>query len=233
MKQPGRLNLRWKTMGGKVFWKTLEERGGFRLQQLSWRPHHFRILDSVDIRVWWDTCPLDKALVAFEEVADKGVAPPLNPVEHLSESVVRPAGRVLVDTIEGPLSRLADEAVWRAFSYMAIALLCQATILGLSILHAWIRKRGQVAAGLDPWLVYRAVYLIVMVTTVALAATLWQERIMGATRLVQTKIGLTDQQRNDLYGRIKHIAFRPAATALVTALGVSLCLFLITGEFWT
>ena len=72
MKQPGRLNLRWKTMGGKVFWKTLEERGGFRLQQLSWRPHHFRILDSVDIRVWWDTRPLDKALVAFEEVADKG-----------------------------------------------------------------------------------------------------------------------------------------------------------------
>jgi len=98
------------------------------------------------------------------------------------------------------------------------------------------RQRGFVhrpPAGLDPWLVYRAVYLIVMVTTVALAATRWQERIMGATRLVQTKIGLTDQQRNDLYGRIKHIAFRPAATALVTALGVSLCLFLITGEFWT
>jgi hypothetical protein len=47
-------NMPWKTMGGKVFWNTLSERYGWRLQQNVFT-EHYRILDPEDIRQAWGT----------------------------------------------------------------------------------------------------------------------------------------------------------------------------------
>lgn len=45
-------NIRFPTMGGKVFWEELEARGGYRLQR-SLLDGHCRILDVDDERVAW------------------------------------------------------------------------------------------------------------------------------------------------------------------------------------
>jgi len=51
-----------KTMGGKVWWKLLEERNGFKIQQ-NIISQHYRILDSEDRRIW--------SSFKFDEVEEK------------------------------------------------------------------------------------------------------------------------------------------------------------------
>jgi hypothetical protein len=46
------LNLRLPTMGGKVFWNTLEVKYGFKLQQ-NINTGHYRILDPADCKQRW------------------------------------------------------------------------------------------------------------------------------------------------------------------------------------
>lgn len=45
-------NLPTKTMGGKMFWDTLDKRNGWKLQQNLFTGH-FRILDQDDVRQAW------------------------------------------------------------------------------------------------------------------------------------------------------------------------------------
>jgi hypothetical protein len=45
-------NWRMPTLGGKVFWNTLDIRNGFKLQQNK-NTGHFRILDPSDSRIDW------------------------------------------------------------------------------------------------------------------------------------------------------------------------------------
>lgn len=47
-------NIPFPTMGGEVFWNTLAEYNGWRLQQ-NMLTHHARILDSDNIRIAWGT----------------------------------------------------------------------------------------------------------------------------------------------------------------------------------
>ena len=47
-------NIPFATMGGKVFWNTLAERNGYKLQQ-NMITQHARILNSDDVRVAWGT----------------------------------------------------------------------------------------------------------------------------------------------------------------------------------
>lgn len=48
------LNLPMKTMGGKVFWNIVREKGGWKLQQNMFTGH-YRILDPNNIRRGWET----------------------------------------------------------------------------------------------------------------------------------------------------------------------------------
>jgi len=45
-------NIPFPTMGGKVFWNTLEEHGGWKLQQ-NMLTRHCRILDPNNVRRAW------------------------------------------------------------------------------------------------------------------------------------------------------------------------------------
>lgn len=47
-------NVPFPTMGGEVFWNTLEEYNGWKLQQ-NMITHHARILNSDNIRIAWGT----------------------------------------------------------------------------------------------------------------------------------------------------------------------------------
>lgn len=47
-------NISFPTMGGEVFWNTLAEYNGWKLQQ-NMITHHARILDSNNIRIAWGT----------------------------------------------------------------------------------------------------------------------------------------------------------------------------------
>jgi hypothetical protein len=45
-------NLPMKTLGGEIFWQTIESRNGWKLQQNIFSEHH-RILDPQKIRQAW------------------------------------------------------------------------------------------------------------------------------------------------------------------------------------
>lgn len=47
-------NIPFPTMGGEVFWNTLAEYNGWKLQQ-NMITHHARILDSDNVRIAWGT----------------------------------------------------------------------------------------------------------------------------------------------------------------------------------
>lgn len=47
-------NIKFPTMGGNVFWITLAECNGWKLQQNDFT-HHARILDNNDVRIAWGT----------------------------------------------------------------------------------------------------------------------------------------------------------------------------------
>ncbi|MEW4060828.1 MULTISPECIES: helix-turn-helix transcriptional regulator [Bacillus] len=55
-----------KTMGGKVWWKTIEKKGEFRLQQ-HLISHHYRILDSYD-DLWFSSFEKAEALERLDEL---------------------------------------------------------------------------------------------------------------------------------------------------------------------
>lgn len=55
-----------KTLGGKVWWKPVETRGDFRLQQ-NVISHHFRILDEENYR-WFSSFDKEEALKRLEEL---------------------------------------------------------------------------------------------------------------------------------------------------------------------
>lgn len=62
-------NTKQKTLGGKVWWKQIQEKGNFRLQQ-NLISQHYRILDKQDYR-WFNSFDLEEALGHLEKlVAD-------------------------------------------------------------------------------------------------------------------------------------------------------------------
>ncbi len=59
-----------KTMGGKVWWKEVEKRGEFKLQQ-NVVSQHFRIIDDSHYR-WLSTFDLEEALLHLKHLEKKG-----------------------------------------------------------------------------------------------------------------------------------------------------------------
>ncbi len=56
-----------KTLGGKVWWKQIQEKGNFRLQQ-NLISQHYRILDKHDYR-WFNLFDLEEALEQLDTLA--------------------------------------------------------------------------------------------------------------------------------------------------------------------
>ncbi|MGG8364471.1 helix-turn-helix transcriptional regulator [Bacillus cereus] len=56
-----------KTLGGKVWWKQIQEKGNFRLQQ-NLISQHYRILDKYDYR-WFNSFDLEEALEQLDRLA--------------------------------------------------------------------------------------------------------------------------------------------------------------------
>ncbi|CCW07732.1 transcriptional regulator [Bacillus cereus] len=56
-----------KTLGGKVWWKQIQEKGNFRLQQ-NLISQHYRILDKYDYR-WFNSFDLEEALEQLDTLA--------------------------------------------------------------------------------------------------------------------------------------------------------------------
>jgi DNA-binding XRE family transcriptional regulator len=54
-------NFKEKTLGGKVWWKQIQEKGHFRLQQNLLISQHYRILDEHDYR-WFSSFDREDAL---------------------------------------------------------------------------------------------------------------------------------------------------------------------------
>jgi len=64
-------NIPLKTMGGHVFWTTLAEANGWKLQQ-NMVTHHARILDDDNTRIAWGTINgMQKAFERFDELQMK------------------------------------------------------------------------------------------------------------------------------------------------------------------
>lgn len=55
-----------KTLGGKLWWKEIENRGNFRLQQ-NLISHHYRILDEEHYR-WFSSFEKDEAMKRLDEL---------------------------------------------------------------------------------------------------------------------------------------------------------------------
>ena len=63
-------NIPMPTMGGKVFWNTLCEYNGWKLQQ-NMITHHARILNNDDIRIAWGTINgMIRALDRFKKLSN-------------------------------------------------------------------------------------------------------------------------------------------------------------------
>ncbi len=58
-----------RTMGGKVWWKLLEEREGYRLQQ-NLISNHYRILDEDNYR-WYSSFEKEEAMKRLNELAER------------------------------------------------------------------------------------------------------------------------------------------------------------------
>lgn len=68
-------NIPTKTMGGEVFWNTLAEANGWKMQQNMFT-HHARILNSENVRVAWGTVngmykAMDRLIDASKRYSDK------------------------------------------------------------------------------------------------------------------------------------------------------------------
>lgn len=63
-------NIPMPTLGGEVFWNTLCERNGWKLQQ-NMITHHARILNSANVRIAWGTVNgMIRALNRFIELSN-------------------------------------------------------------------------------------------------------------------------------------------------------------------
>ncbi|MGT4651596.1 helix-turn-helix transcriptional regulator [Bacillus cereus] len=60
-------NFKEKTLGGKVWWKQIQEKGNFRLQQ-NLISQHYRILDRQDYR-WFNSFDLEETLNQLNKLA--------------------------------------------------------------------------------------------------------------------------------------------------------------------
>ncbi|HDR7437115.1 MULTISPECIES: helix-turn-helix domain-containing protein [Bacillus] len=60
-------NAKQKTLGGKVWWKQIQEKGIYRLQQ-NLISQHYRILDKQDYR-WFNSFDLEDAIGHLEKLA--------------------------------------------------------------------------------------------------------------------------------------------------------------------
>ncbi|WOA66713.1 helix-turn-helix domain-containing protein (plasmid) [Bacillus mycoides] len=60
-------NFKEKTLGGKVWWKQIQEKGNFRLQQ-NLISQHYRILDKHDYR-WFNSFDQEEALDQLNKLA--------------------------------------------------------------------------------------------------------------------------------------------------------------------
>ncbi len=60
-------NAKQKTLGGKVWWKQIQEKGNFRLQQ-NLISQHYRILDKQDYH-WFNSFDLEESLGHLEKLA--------------------------------------------------------------------------------------------------------------------------------------------------------------------
>ncbi|WEG14390.1 helix-turn-helix domain-containing protein [Pullulanibacillus sp. KACC 23026] len=58
-----------QTLGGRVWWKEIEQRGAFRLQQ-NLISHHYRILDQYDFR-WFSSFDLEESKQRLKELDGK------------------------------------------------------------------------------------------------------------------------------------------------------------------
>ncbi|MBJ3843801.1 hypothetical protein JGC82_23925, partial [Salmonella enterica subsp. enterica serovar Kentucky] len=58
-----------KTLGGKVWWRDIEKKGEFRLQQ-NLISHHYRILDSYD-DLWFSTFEKQDAVARLDELLNE------------------------------------------------------------------------------------------------------------------------------------------------------------------
>lgn len=64
-------NIPFPTMGGKVFWNTLVEVNGWKLQQNMFT-HHARILNDKNVRIAWGTIEgMEKAMDQMLHFAQK------------------------------------------------------------------------------------------------------------------------------------------------------------------
>ncbi len=97
MATAGRLNIRMQTLGGSIWWTDVQTHAGYRLQQSFWNEAHYRILDPVNVRFWWDKCTLERARRAFKEIS-RDVEPP----------------RTITGQLAAEPAALAEQAVTRA-----------------------------------------------------------------------------------------------------------------------
>ncbi len=61
-----------KSMGGRVWWKEIDNRGNFRLQQ-NLISQHYRILDSKDYR-WFSSFEKEEALIRLDEFVNSAAS---------------------------------------------------------------------------------------------------------------------------------------------------------------
>jgi DNA-binding XRE family transcriptional regulator len=57
-----------KTLGGRVWWKEIESKGNYRLQQ-NLISNHYRILDNDDYR-WFSSFDKEESVIRFKELLD-------------------------------------------------------------------------------------------------------------------------------------------------------------------
>ncbi|MBU8785847.1 MULTISPECIES: helix-turn-helix domain-containing protein [Bacillus] len=58
-----------KTLGGRVWWREIDCKGDFRMQQ-NLISHHYRILDSYD-DLWYSTFEKEEAMARLDELASE------------------------------------------------------------------------------------------------------------------------------------------------------------------
>ena len=82
-------NIPTPTMGGEVFWNTLAESNGWKMQQ-NMITHHARILNSENVRVAWGTVngmykAIDRLIAASTKYSDKKEESQLTPMESMEQ----------------------------------------------------------------------------------------------------------------------------------------------------
>ncbi len=78
-------NIPFPTMGGEVFWNTLAECNGWKLQQ-NMITHHARIIDRENVRIAWGTIAgMTKAMDRMVEYLDKYKIAPEQHIDAMNQ----------------------------------------------------------------------------------------------------------------------------------------------------